>query len=130
MIVPLLQLGIRGVPRVLGDHPRPNEVVPHGYVRSDEHLRITSYNVCYTKLLRVVAAYVWDYQEGMEFLRLFWDAAIAVDPAAERLDEGRRFPLCRPASLSDLFAQAGLQEVTVGPLEVTTSFANFRNNFV
>src|SRR6185369_8030614 len=29
-----------------------------------------------------IAAYVWDYAEAMELLRLFWDAAIALDPAA------------------------------------------------
>ena len=36
----------------------------------------------------VVAAYVWDYTEGMAMLRHFWDAAVAVDPAAEVHDEG------------------------------------------
>ena len=38
----------------------------------------------------VVAAYVWDYAEGMEMLRHFWDAATALDPAAA--DEGG--PVC------------------------------------
>jgi hypothetical protein len=32
----------------------------------------------------------------MEFLRHFWDAATALDPAARELDEGVRFPLCHP----------------------------------
>ncbi|MEU9083860.1 methyltransferase domain-containing protein [Streptomyces sp. NPDC048357] len=44
----------------------------------------------------LVAAYVWDYTGGMGLLRRFWDAAASVDPAAAPLDEGRRFPLCRP----------------------------------
>jgi SAM-dependent methyltransferase len=72
-----------------------------------------------------VAAYVWDYAGGMQMIRLFWDAAIAVDPAAAALDEGRRFPLCRPGPLRELFESAGLADVEVEPLDVTTSFADF-----
>lgn len=74
----------------------------------------------------LVAAYVWDYAEGMGFLRHFWDAVTAVDPgsAAER-DEGRRFPLCRPAPLRRLWGEAALVEVEVVPLEVPTPFADF-----
>ena len=29
-----------------------------------------------------VAGYVWDYADGMELLRRFWDAAVALDPSA------------------------------------------------
>lgn len=36
-----------------------------------------------------IAAYVWDYAEKMEFLRLFWDTAIEIDPKAVNLDEGK-----------------------------------------
>ena len=43
-----------------------------------------------------VSACVWDYGGGMEFLRHFWDAAAALDSTARELDEGTRFPLCRP----------------------------------
>jgi SAM-dependent methyltransferase len=56
----------------------------------------------------IVAAYVWDYAGEMQMMRCFWNAAIALDPAALFLDEGRRFPLCQPGALSDLFAGAGL----------------------
>ena len=35
-----------------------------------------------------VAACVWDYAGGMTLLRTFWDAAVALDPAAAPLDEG------------------------------------------
>jgi SAM-dependent methyltransferase len=38
----------------------------------------------------VVGAYVWDYTDGMQMMRHFWNAASAVDPAAAALDEGRR----------------------------------------
>ena len=50
-----------------------------------------------------VSACVWDYGGRMEFLRHFWDTAAAVDPTARDLDEGKRFPLCRPGALADLF---------------------------
>jgi SAM-dependent methyltransferase len=73
----------------------------------------------------VVAAYVWDYAEGMAMMRYFWDAATALDPAATELDEGRRFPLCRPEALRALWADAGLGEVTVQPIDVATAFADF-----
>ncbi|MFF4432782.1 class I SAM-dependent methyltransferase [Streptomyces sp. NPDC001513] len=73
----------------------------------------------------LVAAYVWDYTEGMGLLRRFWDAAASVDPAAAPLDEGRRFPLCRPGPLRALWTEAGLAEVTVAPIEVPTVFRGF-----
>lgn len=72
-----------------------------------------------------VAACVWDYQDGMEFLRIFWDAAVALDPAARSLDEGRRFPICRPEPLSAAFRDAGLASVRVAPIRVATTFASF-----
>ncbi len=73
----------------------------------------------------VVAACVWDYAEGMEFLRRFWDAAIDLDPASAALDEGRRFPLCRPLPLTALFVRAGFARVEAGSVEVPTEFADF-----
>ena len=74
-----------------------------------------------------VAAYVWDYAEGMEMLRRFWDAAVELDADAAGLHEGRRFPLCRPAALQSAFEQAGLADVGVAPLEIATSFATFED---
>ena len=44
----------------------------------------------------VVAAYVWDYAGKMELMRHFWDAAVALDPAAVEADEGSRFPSVSP----------------------------------
>ena len=75
----------------------------------------------------MLAAYVWDYADGIEFLRRFWDEAVALDPAAAGLDEGRRFPLCRPESLKALFLGAGLRDVTTGALEIPTRFRHFRD---
>lgn len=73
----------------------------------------------------VVAAYVWDYAGKMELMRYFWDAAVALDPAAFDLDEGRRFPICAPKPLSELFAQAGLRAVEVRSIDVSTRFRDF-----
>lgn len=73
----------------------------------------------------VVAAYVWDYAGKMELMRYFWDAAVALDVAAIELDEGHRFPICQPTPLAQVFAQAGLSEVEVRPLDVATDFRDF-----
>lgn len=73
----------------------------------------------------VVAAYVWDYAGGMQMMRHFWDAAIALDPNASELDQGRRFPMCHPNALSQLFESAGLHDVEVRPIEVATVFRDF-----
>jgi SAM-dependent methyltransferase len=72
-----------------------------------------------------IAAYVWDYAGKMELMRHFWDAAVELDADAAKLDEGVRFPLCRPEALVKQFASAGLEEVEVNPIDVPTSFANF-----
>jgi hypothetical protein len=72
-----------------------------------------------------IAAYVWDYAGEMQLMRRFWDAAGALDPAAQTLDEGRRFPLCAPEPLRALFAAAGLREVATRAIDVPTVFENF-----
>lgn len=69
-----------------------------------------------------VSAYVWDYADGMQLLRRFWDAAVALDPTAAALDEGTRFPLCRPDALREAWRDAGLADVETRPLEVPTRF--------
>jgi SAM-dependent methyltransferase len=73
----------------------------------------------------VVAAYVWDYADGMQMLRQFWDATVSLDRNAAALDEGKRFPLCGPDRLRDVFATGGLKNVDVRSIEVQTQFADF-----
>lgn len=73
----------------------------------------------------VVAVCVWDYAGGMQFLRLFWDAAVELDPAALRYDEGERFPICSPSALKGAFREAGFASVQLAALEVTTHFQDF-----
>jgi SAM-dependent methyltransferase len=75
----------------------------------------------------MIAAYVWDYADGIEFLRRFWDEAVALDPTAADLDEGRRFPLCQPEMLKALLLGASLRHVTVDALEIPTRFTDFQD---
>ena len=72
-----------------------------------------------------VAAYVWDYSDGMQLMRHFWDAAAALDPEATRLDEGRRFSFCQPEPLEGLFRDAGLIDVEIRSIDVPTNFRDF-----
>lgn len=72
-----------------------------------------------------VAVYVWDYAGGMQLMRHFWDAAVALDPAATDLDEGRRFPICQPEPLAALFQQVGLRDVESHAIDVPTVFRSF-----
>jgi hypothetical protein len=72
-----------------------------------------------------VAAYVWDYASGMQFMRHFWDVAVELDPAALPLDEGRRSPLCQPPALRALFETAGLSDVDVEAIGIPTVFQSF-----
>ncbi|HEU4723797.1 MAG TPA: class I SAM-dependent methyltransferase [Candidatus Eisenbacteria bacterium] len=73
----------------------------------------------------VVAACVWDYGGRMELLRYFWDAVRGVDPASRGLDEGARFPLCRPEPLTELFRAGGLRDVCCEPIDIATRFSDF-----
>ena len=72
-----------------------------------------------------IAAYVWDYADGMQMLRTFWDAAVALDPGVAALDESARFPLCRPEPLHRLFDAAGLADVEQSDITVSTTFTDF-----
>ena len=72
-----------------------------------------------------IAAYVWDYAGKMELMRYFWDAVVELHPHAAALDEGIRFPLCRPEALEKLFTDAGLEGVEVAPVDISTPFASF-----
>lgn len=72
-----------------------------------------------------IAAYVWDYAGRMDLIRIYWDAAAEVDPQAAKLDEGARFPLCRPDALVELFERAGLRQVEVTGIEIPMRFADF-----
>lgn len=78
-----------------------------------------------TRLGGVVGVYVWDYAGEVQFMRHFWNAAVALNPAAFALDEGRRFPICHPEVLTEHFQRAGLVDVGVRALDVPTVFKDF-----
>jgi len=72
-----------------------------------------------------VAGYVWDYAGKMELMRYFWDAAVALKPGDLERDEGRRFPICQPGPLQQMFEGAGLRKVEVRSIDVPTHFRDF-----
>lgn len=72
-----------------------------------------------------IGIFVWDYADGMQMLRHFWDAAGELDPKARELDEGVTFPLCRAGRLESLVREAGLKGVEARAIEVGTIFQDF-----
>lgn len=82
-----------------------------------------------TELRRVVrpagtvAACVWDFADGMEMLRRFWDAALAVVPDAP--DEARTLRFGRAGEIAELFGEAGLVDVLESTLRVESMYVDF-----
>jgi SAM-dependent methyltransferase len=72
----------------------------------------------------IVAGAVWDYGEGMELLRAFWDAAAGLHPAAAARDE-RHMPLCRRGELAAAWRAGGLRDVEERPLAAELTFDAF-----
>ena len=72
-----------------------------------------------------IAGYVWDYAGGMELMKRFWDAAVALDAAAMSAAEDSRFTICAPEPLRAAFADAGLTDVDVRAIEIPTVFRDF-----
>ncbi len=68
----------------------------------------------------LVAACVWDFADGMEMLRLYWDAALTVDPDAP--DEAQRLRFGRAGEIADLFRSGGLLDVTEGVITVSSTY--------
>ena len=73
----------------------------------------------------VCALYVWDYGGQMQFMRYFWDAAVALSSDAAAFDEGRRFSICAPDALESLFRSAGFRDVVSRAIDVPTRFRDF-----
>ncbi len=73
-----------------------------------------------------ISAAVWDYGAGMRMLRTFWDAAVASDPKAEKLDE-KHMPLCRAGELAALWRQAGLENVRERSIGIRMKFDSFQD---
>ena len=71
-----------------------------------------------------IAAAVWDYGDGMEMLRVFWDEAVALRPTSAAKDE-RNMPFCRRGELAALWRQHGLDDVVEEGLTIETRFPSF-----
>lgn len=72
---------------------------------------------------RTVTSCVWDYAGEMTMLRVFWDAALELDPQAP--DEGRVMRYCKPDELATLWEDAGLRKVETQPLVVEAAYEDF-----
>jgi hypothetical protein len=70
-----------------------------------------------------VAACTWDYSGGMTMLRTFWDAALALDPAAP--DEAGTMHFNDPNKLRELWLRVGLEAVETDTLVVEASYRDF-----
>jgi hypothetical protein len=70
-----------------------------------------------------VAACTWDYSGGMTMLRTFWDAALALDPAAP--DEAGTMHFNDPNKLRELWLRVGLEAVVTDALVVEASYRDF-----
>ena len=73
------------------------------------------------------AVYVWDYSGKMEFLNTFWDTAVRLDPQAEALHQGRRYPFATEQGLRELFETTGFEKIESAPLEIDTRFQDFED---
>lgn len=80
----------------------------------------------FTRVVRpggAIAACVWDFEQGMEMLRAFWDAALSLDPEAP--DEARVMRFGRPGELTRWLASAGLGQVAETTLTVESDYRGF-----
>jgi SAM-dependent methyltransferase len=70
-----------------------------------------------------VAACVWDSVDGMQMFRLFWDAAVAVDPDASEDVRALRFG--SEGEMVEVFESAGFQNVSETTLNVSSTYTDF-----
>jgi hypothetical protein len=59
----------------------------------------------------------------MQLLRVFWDAALELDPTAP--DEGRLMRYCTERELAELWTGQGLLDVETSPLDLVVTHASF-----
>ena len=77
--------------------------IPDAAKALDEMRRVTRHG-------GTVAAAVWDYGDGMQMLRTFWDEAVALNPGSAAKDE-RNMPFCRAGELGAFWRKRGLEQV-------------------
>jgi SAM-dependent methyltransferase len=74
-----------------------------------------------------VATSVWDFRRrGMTALRVFWEAALEIDPeGAAEWDQAKTHAYSTPEDLEALWHAASLREVASGELVVEADYADF-----
>lgn len=80
----------------------------------------------FARLLRpegIAAACVWDFDEGMQMLRMFWDAALAV--RADAPDEARTLRFGRRGEIAELLETAGFVEIEEAEIAVESRYEDF-----
>jgi SAM-dependent methyltransferase len=70
-----------------------------------------------------VAACVWDFADGMEMLRAFWDAAMVIEPNAP--DEAGTLRFGGPGEIVELFVAGGLDDVEEVTLTTSSHYDSF-----
>jgi SAM-dependent methyltransferase len=108
--------------------PFEDELVDHALAQLVLHFvsdpaRAVSEMVRVVRSGGTVAACVWDFANGMQMLRQFWDAALSIDPDAP--DEARVLRFGRPREIAELFSSVGLEDVVESTLGVTSTYASF-----
>jgi len=71
----------------------------------------------------MIAACVWDFDQGMQMLRLFWDAALSLDPDAPEELQVLRFG--RAGEIAQWLEEAGLEDIAETTITVSTTYAGF-----
>jgi SAM-dependent methyltransferase len=108
--------------------PFEDHIVDHALAQLVLHF-VSDPRQAATEMARVVqpggsvAACVWDFADGMEMLRGFWDAALSIDPDAP--DEARTLRFGRPGEIAELFASVALEDVVESTLSVASTYASF-----
>ena len=72
----------------------------------------------------VVATCMWDNRGGMEGFQVIWDAAIELDPGAERFRE-KHLPFGSPDELSSLWLGSGLLNIELREPVIPLEFGSF-----
>lgn len=70
-----------------------------------------------------VAACTWDHGGEMWIVRMFWEAAVALDPTVPTESRVQRYT--DRASLEELWLRAGLEGVQTAPLVIEGEFTDF-----
>lgn len=75
-----------------------------------------------------LAFYVWDYpDDGVEFMSVFWRAAVSLDPGAEEFSEDKHFTFCRPEPLTAMVEAAGFSSISCEKIEAISVFEDFED---